>query len=1051
VRAHRLAALAVAVTVVGASFSVAAAPVAAAQPAYDIVPVPSLPGGRETGVTLTTGGRMTGQVDLGPNKQHAFYFDGSTMIDLGTLGGSHSNGIDINRSGDVVGTAELANGDTHAFVWRSGVMTDLGTLGGTYSGASFINDAGQIAGIATLANGESHAVLWDGGSVTDLGTLGGNQSSALGITSAGVVVGYSFASDGNLHSFWYDGVMHDVGTVDGLAGMSGFVYTIVTGVTDGGLMYGYVQDPSSNDCPWFGGSMTSCERGFTAQVGGAIQLIGSLSANPDFVALPAGANDSGRVVGTSLTDEDPLCTDGVDHFPCQRGFVDDDGQMTALPVIGPDANKHYSGGGAFSVNASGDFLGASVGVYFLDDDNVIYLLTDLAPNLFPTSGYYPAALSDDGVIATISSDGQLALLVPHGLDFTAPAVDLSSPADGALYTLGQSASASYSCDDGIGTGVASCAGDLPSGAALDLSHAGHFTFNVTATDVAGNTRTVSHAYDVTAGDVTTTVNGNDSGPVTVTTDPAGVGPSAQVPIQTSVQFSLPSAEQANVSIDLHAPDVTPPPGYALLGYQVDINLGGVPDGGAIVISFLLDPSTGADPSTITIGRNANGVTDVLAPCVTEFNPNPCFTAAYVAGPGSAVELTAYTTHASKWIPIVPQATPPVVTIDSVSRPVIGASGSSTVTWRSNENGSFSVRGGGTDCSTGTQLASGTYTTAPSAALTPIAASALALGSNTVRVCVTDAGLLTGSATTTIVKDTTAPTVSSIALAGTTPTNVPSVSWKVTFSEPVTGVGAGNFTLVRVGSGGSPAITGVTGTGAVWNVTATSGSGDWALQLDLTSRAGIVDLAGNVLSNTLVGKIYQIDRVAPTITLTKPASGAVYALGSTVNASFSCSDERLGTGIASCTGTKANGAHIDTASIGSKTFTVVALDRAGNSTTSTATYSVIYPFSGFLGSVSNPPTLNSAKAGSGVGLVFSLGGNRGSAIFAGSPVSQPINCSTHATSGSPSATTGALAYNANAGRYTYTWQSNSAWVNTCRQITITLADGTTHRAFFKFTK
>jgi hypothetical protein len=81
-----------------------------------------------------------------------------------------------------------------------------------------------------------------------------------------------------------------------------------------------------------------------------------------------------------------------------------------------------------------------------------------------------------------------------------------------------------------------------------------------------------------------------------------------------------------------------------------------------------------------------------------------------------------------------------------------------------------------------------------------------------------------------------------------------------------------------------------------------------------------------------------DTAPPTVTIAQPAATA-YLLGARVAASFSCAD--LGTGIASCAGTVANGSFVDTASVGTKTFTVDAVDRAGNATLQTVTYTVAY--------------------------------------------------------------------------------------------------------------
>jgi len=116
--------------------------------------------------------------------------------------------------------------------------------------------------------------------------------------------------------------------------------------------------------------------------------------------------------------------------------------------------------------------------------------------------------------------------------------------------------------------------------------------------------------------------------------------------------------------------------------------------------------------------------------------------------------------------------------------------------------------------------------------------------------------------------------------------------------------------------------------------------------------------------------------------------------------------------------------------------------------------VLYSFSGFFRPVDNPPVLNSVKAGSGVPVKFSLGGDEGLDIFAtGYPSSQKINCDTSApldiieetvTAGSSS-----LSYDPIADQYVYVWKTDKAWANTCRQLVAKLNDGTEHVANFKF--
>ena len=83
-----------------------------------------------------------------------------------------------------------------------------------------------------------------------------------------------------------------------------------------------------------------------------------------------------------------------------------------------------------------------------------------------------------------------------------------------------------------------------------------------------------------------------------------------------------------------------------------------------------------------------------------------------------------------------------------------------------------------------------------------------------------------------------------------------------------------------------------------------------------------------------------DDTKPTITLDTPADGARVARGAEVLADFACADEDGGSGLASCTGTVDDGSAIDTATLGSKTFTVEATDEAGNSRSTSVTYTVV---------------------------------------------------------------------------------------------------------------
>ena len=83
------------------------------------------------------------------------------------------------------------------------------------------------------------------------------------------------------------------------------------------------------------------------------------------------------------------------------------------------------------------------------------------------------------------------------VDGTDPTVTITTPADGATFLHGQVVDADFACaDEAGGSGLDTCVGDVADGSAVDTSTLGAHEFEVTATDDAGNTRTVTHDYTV---------------------------------------------------------------------------------------------------------------------------------------------------------------------------------------------------------------------------------------------------------------------------------------------------------------------------------------------------------------------------------------------------------------------------------------------------------------------------------------------------------------------------------------------------------------------------
>jgi hypothetical protein len=167
---------------------------------------------------------------------------------------------------------------------------------------------------------------------------------------------------------------------------------------------------------------------------------------------------------------------------------------------------------------------------------------------------------------------------------------------------------------------------------------------------------------------------------------------------------------------------------------------------------------------------------------------------------------------------------------------------------------------------------------------------------------------------------------------------------------------------------------------------------------------------------------------------------------------------------------ASGGCTYSATTGSVTFTsvttqcTVTANQAGNNNYNNAVpksqqFGIIFQWAGFFQPIDNNGVFNSVKAGSAVPVKFSLGGNQGLGILAvGSPASATIACSATATVDAIEETSAAggssLSYDptvAPSGQYVYVWKTDKTWAGTCRQLVVTLVDGTKHPANFQFQK
>lgn len=132
---------------------------------------------------------------------------------------------------------------------------------------------------------------------------------------------------------------------------------------------------------------------------------------------------------------------------------------------------------------------------------------------------------------------------------------------------------------------------------------------------------------------------------------------------------------------------------------------------------------------------------------------------------------------------------------------------------------------------------------------------------------------------------TIPLVTSISLASIDPTAAnTAVSWTVTFDQSVTGVDVGDFVLVESNGATGSSLTSVAGSGAVWTVTANTGTGaSGLLGLNLVDNDSILSIdslplggagAGN---GNFTGAVYTIS-FTPTYVFTNGACTDSTAIG-----------------------------------------------------------------------------------------------------------------------------------------------------------------------------
>jgi hypothetical protein len=208
-------------------------------------------------------------------------------------------------------------------------------------------------------------------------------------------------------------------------------------------------------------------------------------------------------------------------------------------------------------------------------------------------------------------------------------------------------------------------------------------------------------------------------------------------------------------------------------------------------------------------------------------------------------------------------------------------------------------------------------------------------------------------------------------------------------------------------------------------------------------------ATNVVGSTgPVSAAIKRDARAPSTKVTGVSGGAVYVLGSVPAAGCNTTDATSGVAQA------ASAAVTGGPTVGRFTATCSgARDQAGNIGRPVSTkYSVIYDWGGFLPAGQNPPTVNTAKAGSIVSVQFQIAGFHGLGVLAGAPKFRLTDCASGTPTGDAVAAKAAtpLRYDEATARYVYEWKTGSNLANKCGQFVLSLDDGTAHHLLYRLT-
>jgi DNA/RNA endonuclease G (NUC1) len=529
-----------------------------------------------------------------------------------------------------------------------------------------------------------------------------------------------------------------------------------------------------------------------------------------------------------------------------------------------------------------------------------------------TTGVLVDAIAPSSISSTVPANGTYITgqTLNYSVTFTEPVIVIGAPGIGLILNTGGSAQASYV--SGSGTATLQFQYTVASGNADSdgVTTASSISLNGgSIKDAAGNNAATGVTFASTAG-----VLVDGIAPTVTSIVRADADPTTAATLHYTVTFSEDVANVATTAFDLTA---TGSAGGTISGVvAVD----------AHTYTVTVSSATGEGTLRLDVKSTGTGITDIPGnPLNGGFTTGQAYTLDHVGPNVTSVVVPPNATYT------VGQNLDFTVNFDEIAN-VASGTPRIAVTLNSGSVYASYVSGSGSTA----LLFRYTVVTGDSDPDGIVLGSSIDLNGATIRDGLgNDANVTLNSVgnTTGVLVDANAPSVQSVTLAGTSPTNAASVDFTVTFSQGVTGVDASDFALTTAGVV-SPSITNVAGSGAVYTVTVNTGTGDGTIRLDVLNDGTIHSSTNNAPLGAPfnTGSVYTIDKTAPFVTsITR--IGAATTNATSVQFSVAFSEPVANVGLADFTATSGGGITGATVTVvsGSGPYTVTVNTGSGDGT------------------------------------------------------------------------------------------------------------------------